>query len=100
MHIRRARSSDNEAIRAIYNTEVVGSTATFDLVPRTPDEQVIWLAEHSGPYPAVVAVDEDDRRPRLRFAVGVPGPARLLHHGGEFGLCGRRPPGGRGWVGC
>ena len=55
MHARLARSSDGEAIRSIYNAEVVGSTATFDLVPRTPQEQVAWLEEHRGPYPAVVA---------------------------------------------
>jgi L-amino acid N-acyltransferase YncA len=61
MHARLARSSDGEAIRSIYNAEVVGSTATFDLVPRTPQEQVAWLEEHRGPYPAVVAVDDEDQ---------------------------------------
>ena len=59
MHVRLARRSDAEAIRAIYNAEVVGSTATFDLVPRTPEEQDGWLADHRGPYPVVVAVDDD-----------------------------------------
>ena len=58
MHVRMAASADAEAIRAIYNAEVTGSTATFDLVPRTVDEQVAWLEEHRGPYPAVVAVDD------------------------------------------
>ncbi|MGO8870810.1 MAG: N-acetyltransferase family protein [Acidimicrobiales bacterium] len=60
MHVRLARPSDAEAIRAIYNAEVVGSTATFDLVPRTREEQAAWLAEHNGPYPAIVAVDGDE----------------------------------------
>jgi L-amino acid N-acyltransferase YncA len=60
MLVRLAQPTDAEAIRAIYNAEVVGSTATFDLVPRTPPEQVAWLDEHRGPYPAVVAVDGDD----------------------------------------
>jgi L-amino acid N-acyltransferase len=59
MHVRLARSADAEPIRTIYNTEVTGSTATFDLVPRTPDEQVFWLRDHRGPHPAVVAVDDD-----------------------------------------
>ena len=59
MHIRLARPADAEAIRAIYNAEVIGSTATFDLVPRTPDEQLAWLADHRGPYPAIVAVDDE-----------------------------------------
>jgi L-amino acid N-acyltransferase len=58
MHARLARSSDGEAIRSIYNAEVVGSTATFDLVPRTAEDQAAWLEEHRGPYPAVVAVDD------------------------------------------
>jgi L-amino acid N-acyltransferase YncA len=60
MHVRLAQSTDAEAIREIYNAEVVGSTATFDLVPRTSPEQVIWLDEHRGPYAAVVAVDGED----------------------------------------
>jgi phosphinothricin acetyltransferase len=59
MHVRLARAADAEAIRAIYNAEVTGSTATFDLVPRTHEEQVSWLDDHRGPYPAVVAVDDD-----------------------------------------
>ncbi len=58
MHVRLARSADAEAIRSVYNAEVVGSTATFDLVPRTLDEQVLWLADHRGPYPALVAEDD------------------------------------------
>ena len=60
MHVRLARSADAEAIRTIYNTEVTGSTATFDLVPRTLEEQIAWLDDHRGPYSAVVAVDHDD----------------------------------------
>jgi L-amino acid N-acyltransferase YncA len=55
MRIRRATRDDAEAIRRIYNAEVVGSTVTFDLVPRSLADQRSWLAEHSGPYPAVVA---------------------------------------------
>jgi phosphinothricin acetyltransferase len=46
-------------MRSIYNAEVTGSTATFDLVPRTAEEQLAWLADHRGPYPAIVAVDHD-----------------------------------------
>ncbi len=58
MRIRLAELADAEAIRAIYNAEVTGDTNTFDLVPRTPQEQLAWLARHQGPHPAVVAVDE------------------------------------------
>jgi phosphinothricin acetyltransferase len=56
---RLAERRDAEAIRAIYNVEVQGSTVTFDLVPRTLDEQIQWLDEHSGGHPAIVAVDGD-----------------------------------------
>ena len=55
--VRLAERRDAGAIRAVYNLEVAGSTATFDLVPRTLDQQVDWIAEHSGAHPAVVATD-------------------------------------------
>lgn len=81
MEVRRARPEDNEAIRAIYNLEVTTSTVVFDLVSRTPAEQSRWLEEHSGPHPAVVAVDADGRvagfgslspyRPRPAYATTV-----------------------------
>lgn len=61
MDVRLARSEDAEAIRAIYNREVLGTTVTFDMVERTLDEQLIWLDEHSGAHPAVVAVDSRGR---------------------------------------
>jgi L-amino acid N-acyltransferase YncA len=52
-----AERRDAGAIRAIYNTEVASSTVTFDMVPRTLDDQVAWIDEHSGGHPAIVAVD-------------------------------------------
>ena len=57
MEYRLARTEDSEAIRAIYNREVLESTVTFDLVPRSPEDQLAWMDEHSGAWPAVVAVD-------------------------------------------
>ena len=57
--VRLAERRDAEAIRAIYNLEVAESTVTFDLVPRTLDQQVEWIDEHSGGHPAEVAVDDD-----------------------------------------
>ncbi len=57
MELRLADDSDAEAIRAIYNLEVVGSMVTFDLVPRSIEEQRAWMASHRGAYPVVVAVD-------------------------------------------
>jgi phosphinothricin acetyltransferase len=52
-----AGPADAEATRAIYNVEVLESTVTFDLVPRTIEDQRGWLAAHAGAHPAVVADD-------------------------------------------
>ena len=51
---------DADALRAIYNVEVLESTVTFDLRPRSQAEQLVWIDEHSGGHPAIVAVDGDD----------------------------------------
>lgn len=59
--IRLAVMDDAEAIRTIYNREVTGSTVTFDLVPRSLEDQQAWLDEHSGAHPAVVALDDAGR---------------------------------------
>jgi phosphinothricin acetyltransferase len=56
--LRPAEISDAEAIRTIYNHEVVHTAATFDLVPRSLDDQVEWLQARSGAFSAIVAVDE------------------------------------------
>ena len=61
MKYRLATRDDAEAIRTIYNREVLGSTVTFDLVPRTAEDQLAWMDEHSGAHPAVVALDDLDR---------------------------------------
>ncbi|HEX7460293.1 MAG TPA: GNAT family N-acetyltransferase [Acidimicrobiales bacterium] len=59
MHVRLAEPNDAESIRRIYNAEVLGSTATFDLRARTVAEQTAWMVEHQGTYPVVVAVDDE-----------------------------------------
>src|SRR5271165_6349617 len=63
MRIRLAELGDAEAIRAIYNVEVLGSTNTFDMVPRTRAEQEAWILEHSGVHPALVATEEPGEAP-------------------------------------
>ncbi len=55
VNLRLARPEDAEATRAIYNTEVTGSTVTFDLVPRSIDDQLAWLDQRSGAMAVVVA---------------------------------------------
>ncbi len=57
MRIRLAEVADAEAIRTIYNVEVLESTNTFDMVPRTRAEQEAWILEHSGVHPALVAIE-------------------------------------------
>jgi L-amino acid N-acyltransferase YncA len=64
--MRLARSADAAAIRDIYNAEVTGSTVTFDLVPRTLEEQREWLEARSGALAVVVA--EDDAGEVVGFA--------------------------------
>jgi len=56
--LRPATLDDAEAIRSIYNVEVLTSTVTFDLVPRTLEEQRAWLADRSGGYAAIVATED------------------------------------------
>jgi L-amino acid N-acyltransferase len=55
VRLRLATLADAAAIRDIYNREVVESTATFDLVPRSLADQQAWLAARSGAYAAVAA---------------------------------------------
>ncbi len=69
--VRAARPSDAEAISAIYNHEVLHTTATFDLVPRSLDDQVQWLAARSGAFSAVVAVDSAEADPATGEAAVV-----------------------------
>lgn len=57
--VRRATVGDAEAIRTIYNLEVVTSTVTFDLVPRTAEEQQAWLVDRSGAHAVLVAEGDD-----------------------------------------
>ncbi|MFV0315588.1 MAG: GNAT family N-acetyltransferase [Microthrixaceae bacterium] len=58
MHIRPAAIEDAPAILEIYNHQVLTSTATFDLVPRSLAEQRSWLTDRSGAHAVVVALDD------------------------------------------
>ena len=60
MRTRLVEPRDAEATRAIYNVEVLESTVTFDITPRSLADQQLWIAEHSGGHPAIVAVDDDE----------------------------------------
>ncbi|MFP5580300.1 MAG: N-acetyltransferase family protein, partial [Acidimicrobiia bacterium] len=55
--IRPATVADAGAILELYNREVLETTATFDLVPRTLEQQQEWISARSGAFAAIVAVD-------------------------------------------
>lgn len=55
MLLRPATPADAAATAAIYNREVQTSTVTFDLEPRTLEEQEAWLSARSGALEVVVA---------------------------------------------
>ena len=104
MRIRLAEMADAEAIRTIYNVEVLESTNTFDMVPRTRAEQETWILEHSGVHPAVVAIESPEPGPsgangEIVLGFGslsrVPGTIGLLGDGGKLGLCRPCPSGTR-----
>ncbi|HEY4610996.1 MAG TPA: GNAT family N-acetyltransferase [Ilumatobacteraceae bacterium] len=59
LSIRLATAADAEAIRAIYNHEVLRTAATFDLVPRSIEDQRHWIADRTGAFAAIVAVEDD-----------------------------------------
>src|SRR3546814_19959795 len=60
MRLRPATLDDAEAIRQIYNVEVLTSVATFDLVPRNLEDQRAWQSARSGPHTVMVADDEGE----------------------------------------
>jgi phosphinothricin acetyltransferase len=53
--IRHATEADAEAIRQIYNYEVEHETATFDLVPRSLQDQIAWQNARQGAFCVYVA---------------------------------------------
>ena len=61
MKVRLANLSDAEAVADIYNHEVLSGVATFDLVPKTLNEQRDWLRERSGALPCIVALDDSGK---------------------------------------
>lgn len=55
MLIRLATVADAEPLCHIYNREVLESTVTLDLVPRTIEQQRAWIQDRSGGLAVVVA---------------------------------------------
>jgi phosphinothricin acetyltransferase len=59
--LRPATIEDADALRQIYNHEVLTATSTFDLVTRSLAQQEEWITARSGAFSAIVAVDDEDR---------------------------------------
>lgn len=55
MKLRMGTVADAEALRTIYNREVLETTHTFDLEPRSLEQQQAWIAEREGALGVVVA---------------------------------------------
>ena len=53
--IRHATPADAPALAAIYNHEVENETSTFDLVPRSLEEQLAWQGAREGAFCVFVA---------------------------------------------
>ncbi len=60
MRTRLVEVGDAPALMNIYNPEVVETTVTFDLVPRSLEEQEDWILAHVVTHPCIVAINEDD----------------------------------------
>jgi len=48
MTVRPATEADATAISAVYDHHVLHSVATFDVVPPTAADRLLWLAQHTG----------------------------------------------------
>lgn len=61
MIIRKAEEKDIEALLSIYNYEVLNSTATFDLTPKTSEQWTEWFNNHNvDNHPLIVAEIEGE----------------------------------------
>ena len=60
MRTRLVETADATALMAIYNPEVLETTNTFDLVPRSLTEQREWIVAHQSSHPCFVAINESD----------------------------------------
>ncbi|MEO8456826.1 MAG: N-acetyltransferase family protein [Chloroflexota bacterium] len=57
IHVRPAIETDLPGILDITNEVVANGTASFDLDPRTMDEELEWVKQFTGPYALLVADD-------------------------------------------
>ena len=55
VEITKAEPRDLEGIRTIYNDAILNSIATFDVEPRTAEQQLEWFESHGEKHPIIVA---------------------------------------------
>lgn len=60
MRIRPATTEDVPAVTDIYNQAVLGTTASFDVVPQCQEDRLRWFAGRKPRHP-VLAAEEDGR---------------------------------------
>ena len=60
VNIRPAQETDLPAILDIYNDAILNSTASFETVPRTLEEERQWLREHGHPHAVLAAIHDGD----------------------------------------
>jgi phosphinothricin acetyltransferase len=60
MRTRLVEVDDAAALMNIYNPEVVETTVSFDLVPRSLEDQEDWILKHLNTHPCFVALNNED----------------------------------------
>ena len=53
--IRDAKFNDLDEITEIYNWAILNTTATFDKIPKSIDEQKSWFNDHGNKNPIIIA---------------------------------------------
>lgn len=61
MNIRKAEEKDIDQILEIYNFEVLNSTSTFDLTPKTKAEQKEWFCNHNKDNHPLIVAEENNK---------------------------------------
>jgi phosphinothricin acetyltransferase len=60
MRTRLVELDDAPALMNIFNPEVVEMTVSFDLVPKSLEEQREWILAHQATYSCLVALNDED----------------------------------------
>ena len=60
MRTRLVDVDDAPALMNILNPEVIETSVSFDLVPKSLEEQRRWIANHQATHPCLVAVNDED----------------------------------------